>query len=365
MKKLGLSIYPDKQSIKEMKEYLTLAAKYHFKRVFTSLLQINDKTKDKMLNDMKEICLFAQSLGYEVILDVAPNIFDKLGIKLPNVKFFKEIGANTLRLDVHYDGMLEANTCFNEDKIKLEINMSSFKHLIDLILEAGAPKDMVLASHNFYPQRNTGLDWKGFISKTKHYHQLGIRTSAFVTSQVGKIGPWPIMDGLCTLEQHRDLPIETQAKHLWATGMVDDIMIGNANASEQELKALSQLNPYVIELKVKLEKGISAIEKEILLNYHKHFQRGDANDYLIRSTMTRVIYKNSDFPKRNYNGKQNKGDVFIGNNTFGNYKGESQLVTKQLEHDDRKNLVAKVVKEEMFLLDEITPWKRFKFVEKK
>ncbi len=61
---------------------------------------------------------------------------------------------------------------------------------------------------------------------------------------------WDINDGLCTLEQHRNLPIEVQAKHLWATGLIDDVIIGNAYASEEELEKLGNLNRYMLQLKV-------------------------------------------------------------------------------------------------------------------
>jgi hypothetical protein len=48
--------------------------------------------------------------------------------------------------------------------------------------------------------------------------------------QHGNIGPWKVMEGLPTLEDHRDLPIEVQAKHLLMTGLIDDIIISNAYA---------------------------------------------------------------------------------------------------------------------------------------
>ncbi|MCV5296558.1 MupG family TIM beta-alpha barrel fold protein, partial [Escherichia coli] len=80
---------------------------------------------------------------------------------------------------------------------------------------------------------------------SERFKKYGIRTAAFITSHAGDIGPWDINDGLCTLEQHRNLPIEVQAKHLWATGLIDDVIIGNAYASEEELEKLGNLNRYM------------------------------------------------------------------------------------------------------------------------
>ena len=49
--------------------------------------------------------------------------------------------------------------------------------------------------------------------------------SAFISSQVGEIGPWDVNDGLPTLEMHRQLPVTVQAKHLFATNLIDDVVI--------------------------------------------------------------------------------------------------------------------------------------------
>ena len=85
---------------------------------------------------------------------------------------------------------------------------------------------------------------------------------------------------------------------------------------------------------------------------------------MIRSTEVRKRYTGSDIPGRIYD-KQNLGDVVIGNNNFGKYKGETQIVIKDMPLDERKNRVAKVAAEEIFLLDFIGSWINFKFKEKK
>lgn len=52
--------------------------------------------------------------------------------------------------------------------------------------------------------------------------------------------------------------------HLFASGLIDDVIIGNAYASEEELKALSQVNRYQLMLHVDYVKQISDIEKTIV-----------------------------------------------------------------------------------------------------
>lgn len=46
MRRLGISIYPEHSTVEKDKEYLTLASKYGFNRVFTCLLSV-DGEKEK------------------------------------------------------------------------------------------------------------------------------------------------------------------------------------------------------------------------------------------------------------------------------------------------------------------------------
>ena len=83
---------------------------------------------------------------------------------------------------------------------------------------------------------------------------------------------------------------------------------------------------------------------------------------MIRSTQVRKKYCDSNINPRKTE-EQKKGDVLIGNNSFGKYKGELQLVLNEMPLDKRKNMVAKVIEEEQFLIDYIEPWDSFKFRE--
>lgn len=162
------------------------------------------------------------------------------------------------------------------------------------------------------------------------------------------------MDGLCTLEMHRNLPIVTQVKHLLLMDLVDDIIIANAFASEAELRAISELTKCP-QFDIQFKNNVSVIEKKIVLE-EPHFNRGDQSEYLIRSTQSRIKYKKEDFKPTNLQNKIGKGCVCIGNDNFGQYKGELHLVKK--EHADaqhRKNIVAEVVEHEKFLLDYLKP----------
>ncbi|WP_342044172.1 DUF871 domain-containing protein [Bacillus sp. OTU530] len=355
-RKLGVSIYPEHSTPEKDKKYLTLASQYGFERVFTCLLSVN-KPKEIIIEEFTDIIAHAKSLRMEVILDVAPDVFGKLGISYDDLSFFAYLDADGIRLDLGFDGLKEAKMTYNPYGLKIELNMSNDVDYLENILTHQANKTQLLGCHNFYPQRYTGLPYNFFIDCSKRFKKHGIRTAAFVTSRQGNLGPWDINDGLCTLEQHRSLPIDVQAKHLWATKLIDDVIIGNAYASEAELKLLGSLNREMVELKVKLQPEASNIEKQIALR-EIHVRRGDISEYMIRSVEVRKKYAAEDFSFHN-SIRQQKGRLFIGNNSFGKYKGELQVVLRDMPLDERKNYIGDVVEEEHFLIDYIQPWGAF------
>ena len=361
-RKLGISIYPEKSTVEKDKEYIEKAHKYGFSKIFTCLLSV-DKPIDIIKKEFIEIIDFADRLEMEVILDISPAVFNKLNISYNDLSFFKELGAAGIRLDLGFDGLKEAQLTYDKTDLKIELNMSNDIDYLNNILSYSPNKDNLIGSHNFYPQKYTGLEYEYFLRCSRRFKEKGIRTSAFISSQAASFGPWSINDGLCTLEMHRELPAAVQAKHLWATGLIDDVVIGNAYASDEELKALGELNPYLLELDVELEKSISDVEKKILFQ-ENHLRRGDISEYMIRSTEVRKRYTDADIPVRNYD-SQRIGDIVIGNNEFGKYKGETQIVIKDMPADSRKNRAGKVIEEELFLLSFIGPWINFKFKEKK
>ena len=69
-----------------------------------------------------------------------------------------------------------------------------------------------------------------------------LRIGAFVSSAAENThGVWDAVCGLPTVERLRMLPIDLQARMMLATGDVDDILIGNAYASEEEFKKLQEV----------------------------------------------------------------------------------------------------------------------------
>jgi len=360
MAKLGISIYPEKTTFEQDKVYLELAHKYGFKRVFTSLLQINGD-KEEVLRDFKKIITHANNLDMEVMVDIAPNLFEQLGIGYSDLSFFHTIGAYGIRLDVGYTGSEEARMTRNPYGLKIEINMSTGTSYLDQIMSYSPNRSNLMGSHNFYPMMYTGLANDFFESCSKDYRKHNINTAAFVNSQDAAFGPWDICDGLASLEEHRKLPIETQVKHFKMMDLIDDIMIGNAYASEEELKAASEAFYATMPvLKVTLKETITPIEEKIVLE-ELHSYRGDRSAYMLRSTMTRVKYADEDFPPHDTE-RIKRGDILICNNNLGRYNGELQIALREMENTGRVNVVGNIHESEMILLEYVKPWSTFKLV---
>lgn len=360
MRKLGISIYPDKSNMSDMKHYIENAANAGFSRIFSCLLSIS-KPKEQIKQEFIEINSFAKEHGFEIIVDVSPRVFNDLDISYQDLSFFNEIGADGLRLDLGFGGFEEAMMTFNPYGLKIEINASMDTHAIDTIMDYQPNRYTLISCHNFYPHPYTGLGLDFFLKSNDRFRLYGLRTAAFVTSQApNSYGPWPVSDGLCTLEMHRYLPLTSQIKHYIALDSVDDIIISNCYPSKEELNAVSKVNKTIVNFNVELVDSIPDVEKIIVLN-EKHFNRGDVNENLIRSTQSRVKYKGHSFELFNVPDMIRRGDIVVESKDFGHYAGELMIAKCDMKNSGKSNVVGHIIESEQFLIDVIRPWQKFEF----
>lgn len=358
----GISVYPNKTKVDDCLKYIDRAAQLGYQRLFTSLLELNDD-KETVLQKFKTVLSYAHEKGMWVSLDVNPGLFTNLNISYNDLSFFKKLGADIVRLDSNFDGMPESIMTYNSENLTIEVNISNDTGNIANILTYRPLKDKIIGCHNFYPQRYTGLDTDYFLKTTRKYHDLGLRTAAFISSNHGAIGPHPYNAGLPTLEIHRGLPLEKQAQYLINTQLIDDIIIGNAFASDDELVKVANLEAKIPQFFVKFAPNATALEKEIVLA-NLHFNRGDINSYAIRSTFVKLKYNKRDIPVNNPVNTLTRGMITIGNNDFDQYKGELNIVKQEMDnHDHRKNVVAQIVSSDLQFIAFIQPWDKFKFVD--
>ena len=359
-KKLGISIYPEYANTEDILTYIRQAHELGFSRIFTCLIS-SDGNKEGIENQFGVWSKPAYEMGYEIIADVSPAVFKSLKLSLSDLSFFKSLGFSGIRLDLGFSGHEESLMSFNSQGLSIELNMSNGTKYIDNILSYEANKSQIIGCHNFYPHRYTGLSQAHFELCSTQFKTLGIRTAAFVSSQQAVYGPWPVTEGLCTLESHRMLPIDVQAKDLFQTGLIDDVIIANMFASEEELKALSQVNRDKLVLKVERLVDLSTEEEAILFD-EPHFNRGDVSEYVIRSTQSRVKYSQSTFELKNPQDMV-EGDIIIESSFYKRYAGELHIALKAMQNSGKSSVVARVVPEERYLIHRIKPWQSFGLIE--
>lgn len=356
MRQLGFSVYPQHGETAELTAYIALAHRYGFSRIFTCLISLDSESERQKMKDVNK---FASDLGIDVIADVAPDVFKDLGIDYTGIAKLKaEYHLAGIRLDMGFSGHEEAFMSLDPADLKIELNISNGTKYLETILSYQANRENIIGCHNFYPRLYTGLSREHFIATSKMFKDNGIHTAAMISSQDAAFGPWDAAGkGLPTLEEHRGKSIVVQAKDLWHTGLIDDLIIGNMYASEAELKALGELNRYKLEFDVEAEAANNVTENTIMFN-EPHFNRGDVSAYMVRSTQSRVKYKTESF-EPHHTGEITKGDVTIDNNLDSRYKGELNVALQTMTNAGSTNIVGKIIADELYLLDRLQPWESF------
>lgn len=128
--------------------------------------------------------------------------------------------------------------------------------------------------------------------------------------------------------------------------------------SKEEIMEVGMIKEDIIELCVNLEDD-SLIACNYL-NNDFYTNRIDAAENVIRAVEGRLMLGNNVIEAFNTVDRK-VGDVTLDNKAYLRYMGELQILLKDLEKDDRVNVVAKVKKDELFLLKCINEARKFKF----
>lgn len=383
MHKLGISVYPDKSPKEEVFAYLEKAAKLGYSRIFTCFLSIPEDKRESYIREFKEFMNKAHELGFEVAADTNPAVFDIIGASPANMKPFADLGLDIIRMDGNFGTQGDILLTRNPYGIKIEFN-ASMDMGVELLINNGGNRDQIIMCHNFFPERYTGMDFDLFMDYNRYWKDLNLHTAAFVSSNnEHTIGPWEVFCGLPTVEIMRGLPIEVQARYLLATGDVDDILIGNYPASDEELEALAKVSFQAIELRVDEADGITDKERDIMYNFAPHWDRYDHSSFMLRSSSPRVMFKDKesvqdpalmdkmkDFEEDDHSIPHHdtdkkvftRGDVLIVNDNLKHYRGELEVVLTEIPNDGERNLIAKIKDEDLGLLEFIKPGHHFKFI---
>ena len=385
MIQLGVSLYPEQETSQQIEDYLTLAEKYGFTRVFTSLFSV-EGSREEIISYFRELCEAAHRHGMLVYGDCNARFFMQMGCSADDLSVFREIGLDVLRLDLMFNDERDVAIVNNKEGLSVQLN-ASLVPTVKKIIEMGGDKNRIIGSYNFYPLRNTGADSQDVLEANRFFKEEGIKTQIFITSTTpGTHGPWPVSDGLPTIEDDRDLPIGLQVRHNLALGC-DEMIIGNAFASEAELKEVAETmkqcyvyaedRPFYfpglrtqipigdierIPLTIDLADGVTDTEREILLVFNKH----NVSEYtriIIRSRWGRMDYRYTPVEPRACEKEYfEPGDVVILNDLATRYKGEVHIAMKRIRNTGTMNYVGRIAPEEMFMLDYLKYGMNFGFI---
>lgn len=383
MTTLGVSVYPDIRPLSEIVEYLALASKHGFTRVFTSMFSV-EGTNEEVLAYFKDLNAAAHEYGMRVSLDINPECMERLGATPGDLSVFAGIDSDILRMDGAYGEDDNVVMLQNPYGMQIEYNASalSAEQIVSLV-NRGVDKDRMLACHNFYPQRYTGFRWDKFQAVNNRLSQTGIRIGAFVASQApGTHGVWDPPCGLPTVERLRDYPADLQARILAAAGTTD-VFFGNAYASEAELAAVQEafvpVEPHYMceahkrqvdsyssyagseldlsnQKKVRIEQvhGLTDVEKTIVFDFFPHIDMGDSSEWIWRDRSPRTFFQDHAIEPRRYAADHfAPGDVVMVNDNYKHYAGEVQVVLKPIKNDGTRNLVGRIDAEELTMFDVI------------
>ena len=383
---LGISIYFGLDNTR--KENMNLMKKAYdlgYKRIFTSL-HIPEANYKVLKSEVSEFLKEAKKLNMDIISDISPNTFKFLGLEDMDLKGLKDMGIGTIRIDFGYTDEEIAKMSRNNYGIKIQMNASTLtKDLIYNLKKAKTDFSNIDALHNFYPRIGTGISRECMIKMNKLLINNNLKVCAFVQSNNKKRGP--IKEGLPTLEDHRNMDIQLAAEELYALGC-DDIFIGDSLPSDDELSLLANVKKNILDKNKDLFylkncqnnkselNNISNynLNKEVILRIEV-LTRDDTSLRLLKETYTSRIDEARDFIRtqesrlllngdkieEEFSCERKLGDVTLDNIGYARYMGELEIILRDSPKDKRINTVARVKKEDIYLLKKLTGGKKFKF----
>ncbi|UTE77408.1 MupG family TIM beta-alpha barrel fold protein [Rossellomorea sp. KS-H15a] len=334
---IGISVY---LSDEDAEKRIIRASSSGVKLAFTSLhIPEESGISRKRVRDL--LSLFNRE-GFQVFADVSKKTPAMLG--LHHFEELKELGVTALRLDDGFttDEMLDLSLQF-----RIAINASTVgKKELQGWIESGLATENMIAWHNFYPKPETGLDEKYFLEQQNLYDTFGIPVYAFIPGDEKKRGPLHL--GLPTLEDHRSQIPYVSAVQLKRRG-VTGLFVGDPGFSEELLGKLVRFDQEgVIEL---FYNGSWEIEGEYQL-------RPDPGRDVFRLLDTRTESK---ILPQHTEGRP-WGAITQDNDLYGRYKGEMQIVRRDLERNPAVNVIGRVCDKDLPLLEWFQPGQKLRLV---
>lgn len=357
--KKGISIYPSIEEgyLNKCEEYIKLADKYNFASVFTSLHlpEIDINTQVSFLYDLSKL---TQQYHKELIADIGGKSIKQI---IANKDLLdKLIDVDIFRLDYGYDhediqfihktvnntGFMINASIYNYEESKKEIEF-----LRSLNTE-------VIACHNFYPRKESGIDEEFALRQKQIFNSLNVPIYYWVSSHTNPRGP--IYEGLPTLEIHRYLDTKLITQDLVNRFNADGIIASDNYYSEEELKTINEnCDPLINPIEIKVE-TINNKYDDIV--YKTHEFRYDSSVSFLRSKSSRIMAEFSKIIEPENCVERKAGAITIDNKNYERYSGELQIILVDSVSDERINVVGYINNEDLYKMKFYVNGYKFKFI---
>lgn len=315
---LGFSLYlnQDKNYIKKQMEVFK-----DFDILFTSMHYPVDEANMEKLIFLKDL---ADSFAMKICLDINGDVLKEYPKLL-------DMGL-TLRLDFGFDNKLMADL---SKKNKIAINASTVsRETLEEFKKLGANFSNISAWHNYYPLEYSGLSKDDFIRENKMLKDFGLDVFAFFQGDKDLRGP--IYKTLPSLEEDRYADPFYSYLKLKRLYKVKNLILSEGISHKNKAYIKDFEKRGLINLDLSLGDEINIREFKV---------RNDISAYLIRNERE---YKLIEEVQNKY---IRRGDFLILNKNSGRYSGELEIAKKDLGVDKSRNIIGRVCKNHMAIVD--------------
>jgi len=328
MLEIGFSIYASSKSDMNTR-ILEKVWDGDFNYAFTSL-HIPEEAIPEMRQAQFDLLQSLRDLNIEVIADIGPRTLHDL--KMSSFEELKQYPITHLRID--YGFSIQEIAKIAEHFI-IVLNPSTFatEDFFEL-LKLGVSKDRLVACHNFYPKKLTGLAMERVVESNRFFNYNGIKTMVFIAGDGQMRGP--IFEGLPTVEELRTTPPLEAALILHDQTFCDVVLIGDIDLSDDSWDKLIALSHGYVTLPCTLEPDYHELYEKI------SHDRQDSSASVIRTQESRIYASLGKWVAPKGAIDIAAGSILISNENYARYSGELEIARIELPDEPRKNKIGKI-----------------------
>lgn len=340
---------------------VAMAADLGITQFFTSL-QMPEADIPSSIGEFQEIGRLADRMGLNIMADVHPIAFRRVGGNLEDLGPFRDIGISAIRLDAGFSDEEVSTLLPTAERFGMSVVLNASPVTdasLDRLKALGVPLKGAVACHNYYPRIESGLSRAFVAEQARRLHEYGCVVMGFVASRSHR--RYMTYEGLPTLECHRQADPGLAAQELLTLAWCDQVYIGDQTDDKEELKAMLEAakDPCLV-LTLRLNPNAGMAEKMVALNaVHTHLPQEFELVHRARGDRQRPG-RPTILPQRVALARR-RGTVTVDNALYPRFAGELQIARTDLAPDIRTNVVGWVVDEDLGMLDNLGPGVRFRF----